>query len=108
MRMSQASPPSPASSLKIAPQILKSVRAEGTDAANTIKTARGSLAIWSLSARIIVASIRTAMQLQSGAWAGEPSITSPPQFLPKMVDHQYTRETVRQFVQDVEKTLSEM
>lgn len=28
--------------------------------------------------------------------------------LPKMIDHRYTRETVRQFVQDAEKTLSEM
>jgi hypothetical protein len=25
-----------------------------------------------------------------------------------MVDHQYTRETVRQFVQDAEKTLQQM
>jgi transaldolase len=48
------------------------------------------------------------MDIQTAALAGAHIITIPPQFLPKMVDHRYTRETVRQFVQDAEKTLKEM
>jgi transaldolase len=48
------------------------------------------------------------MDIQNAALAGAHIITIPPQFLPKMVDHRYTRETVRQFVQDAQKTLAEM
>jgi transaldolase len=81
---------------------------EGNDPATTIRNVRRWLDDWSLSARIIVGSIRTVMDVQSAALAGAHIITIPPQFLPKMVDHRYTRETVRQFVQDAEKTLSEM
>ncbi|GAI71136.1 unnamed protein product, partial [marine sediment metagenome] len=35
-------------------------------------------------------------------------ITIPPQFLYKMADHKYTRETVRQFVNDAQKALEMM
>jgi transaldolase len=48
------------------------------------------------------------MDIQNAALAGAHIITIPPQFLPKMVDHRYTRETVHQFVQDAERTLREM
>jgi transaldolase len=48
------------------------------------------------------------MDIQSAALAGAHIITIPPQFLSKMVDHHYTRETVRQFVQDAEKTLGQI
>jgi transaldolase len=48
------------------------------------------------------------MDIQNAALAGAHVITIPPQFLPKMADHRYTRETVRQFVQDAEKTLEQM
>jgi transaldolase len=48
------------------------------------------------------------MDIQNAALAGAHIITIPPQFLPKMVDHRYTRETVRQFVQDAEKTITQM
>jgi transaldolase len=48
------------------------------------------------------------MDIQTAALAGAHIITIPPQFLPKMVDHRYTRETVHQFVQDADKTLKEM
>jgi transaldolase len=81
---------------------------EGNDPATTIRNVRRWLDDWSLSTRIIVGSIRTVMDIQSAALAGAHIITIPPQFLSKMVDHRYTRETVRQFVQDAEKTLSEM
>jgi transaldolase len=74
----------------------------------TIRNVRRWLDDWELSSHIIVGSIRTVMDIQNAALAGAHIITIPPQFLPKMVDHRYTRETVRQFVQDAEKTLKEM
>lgn len=61
-----------------------------------------------LPARIIVGSIRSVLDIQAAALAGAHVITIPPQFLPKMIDHRYTRETVRQFVEDGEKTLAAM
>src|SRR6266436_3562502 len=81
---------------------------EGNDPATVIRNVRQWLDDWGLSARIIVGSIRTVMDVQIAALAGAHIITIPPQFLPKMVDHRYTRETVRQFVQDAEKTIEEM
>jgi transaldolase len=81
---------------------------EGNDPVLTIRNVRSWLDDWELSSYIIVGSIRTVMDIQNAALAGAHIITIPPQFLPKMVDHRYTRETVRQFVQDAEKTLKEM
>lgn len=81
---------------------------EGNDPAVVIRNVRQWLDDWALSARIIVGSIRTVMDIQNAALAGAHIVTIPPQFLPKMVDHRYTRETVRQFVQDAEKTLAQM
>ena len=81
---------------------------EGNDPAVTIRNVRRWLDDWELSSHIIVGSIRTVMDIQSAALAGAHIITIPPQFLPKMVDHRYTRETVRQFVQDAEKTIEQM
>ena len=81
---------------------------EGNDPATTIRNVRRWLDDWALSARIIVGSIRSVMDIQNAALAGAHIVTIPPQFLPKMVDHRYTRETVRQFVQDAEKTMEEM
>jgi transaldolase len=40
--------------------------------------------------------------------AGAHIITIPPQFLGKMADHKYTRDTVRQFVTDAEKAIEMM
>lgn len=81
---------------------------EGNDPAIVIRNVRQWLDDWGLSARIIVGSIRAVMDVQNAALAGAHIITIPPQFLPKMVDHRYSRETVHQFVQDAEKTLKEM
>ncbi len=81
---------------------------EGNDPAVVIRNVRKWLDEWKSSARIIVGSIRAVMDIQNAALAGAHVITIPPQFLPKMVDHRYTRETVRQFVQDAEKTLEQM
>ncbi len=77
---------------------------EGSDPAIVIRRVRSWLDEWELPARIIVGSIRGVVDIQNAALAGAHIITFPPQFLPKMVDHHYTRETVRQFVQDAEKT----
>jgi transaldolase len=81
---------------------------EGSDPGITIRNVRQWLDVWGLSARIIVGSIRTVMDVQAAALAGAHIVTIPPQFLPKMVDHRYTRETVRQFMQDAEKSMLEM
>ena len=81
---------------------------EGNDPATVIRNVRRWLDDWEFSTRIIVGSIRTVMDIQNAALAGAHIITIPPQFLPKMVDHRYTRETVRQFVQDAQKTFAEM
>jgi transaldolase len=48
------------------------------------------------------------MDIQNAALAGAHIVTIPPQFLPQMVDHRYTRETVRQFMHDAEKSLEAM
>ncbi len=81
---------------------------EGNDPAVTIRNVRSWLDDWELSSHIIVGSIRTVMDIQNAALAGAHIITVPPQFLPKMVDHRYSRETVRQFVQDADKTIKQM
>jgi transaldolase len=81
---------------------------EGNDPTVVIRNVRNWLDQWDCPAQIIVGSIRTVMDIQNAALAGAHIITIPPQFLPKMVDHRYTRETVRQFVQDAQKTLEQM
>jgi len=81
---------------------------EGNDPAATIRNVRKWLDDWSFSVRIIVGSIRSVMDIQNAALAGAHIVTIPPQFLPQMVDHRYTRETVRQFMHDAEKSLEAM
>ena len=76
---------------------------EGNDPAITIRNVRTWLDMWGYTAKIIVGSIRGVIDVQSAALAGAHIITIPPQFLPKMVDHKYTRETVRQFIEDAVK-----
>jgi transaldolase len=81
---------------------------EGNDPAIVIGNVRRWLDDWEYPAEIIVGSIRTVMDIQNAALAGAHIITIPPQFLPKMVDHKYTRETVRQFNRDAEKALEQI
>jgi transaldolase len=81
---------------------------EGNDPAVVIHNVRRWLDDWRLPSEIIVGSIRSVMDIQSAALAGAHIITIPPQFLPKMVDHKYTRETVRQFNQDAQKALEQI
>jgi transaldolase len=78
---------------------------EGGDPATVIQHVRQWLDRWGYESRIIAGSIRSVMDIQVAAVAGADIITIPPQFLAKMVDHRYTRETVHQFIEDAEKTL---
>ena len=81
---------------------------EGNDPALLIRNVRQWLDAWDYTSKIIVGSIRTVMDIQAAALAGAHIITIPPPFLAKMVDHKYTRETVRQFNQDAEKALAQI
>jgi transaldolase len=69
---------------------------------------RSWLSEWGIPSKIIVGSIRTVMDIQNAALAGAHIITIPPPFLSKMVDHKYTRETVRQFNEDAAKALKQI
>lgn len=81
---------------------------EGNDPAIVIRNVRHWLDDWEFPAEIIVGSIRAVMDIQNAALAGAHIVTIPPQFLPKMVDHKYTRDTVRQFNRDAEKALEQI
>jgi len=81
---------------------------EGNDPSTVIRNVRRWLDEWGYAAKIIVGSIRTTMDIQNAALAGAHIVTVPPQFLPKMADHKYTRETVRQFNQDAERALAQI
>jgi transaldolase len=81
---------------------------EGNDPGVVVRNVRTWLTEWGSSSRIIVGSIRTVMDIQNAALAGAHIITIPPQFLPKMIDHKYTRETVKQFNQDAAAALKQI
>jgi transaldolase len=81
---------------------------EGHDPALAIGQVRSWLDRWEFTARIIVGSIRTVMDIQAAALAGAHIITIPPKFLPKMLDHKYSRETVAQFTRDAERAMAQI
>jgi transaldolase len=81
---------------------------EGGNAVEVIKNSVDWLERWKFKSKIIIGSIRSVGDILSAAIAGAHVITIPPQFLGKMADHQYTRETVRQFVNDAQKALEMM
>jgi len=81
---------------------------EGHDAPRLIREAVDWLRDWEYQSRIIVGSIREVMNIQEAALAGAHVITVPPQFMDKLADHRYTRETVHQFVSDAEHALAKM
>ena len=60
---------------------------------------------WGFQNRLIVGSIRSVGDAVNAALAGAHIITVPPQYLVKMADHKYTRETVREFIADAQKVL---
>jgi transaldolase len=81
---------------------------EGGNAPEVIKNSVDWLERWKFKSKIIIGSIRSVGDILSAAIAGAHIITIPPQFLGKMADHKYTRETVRQFVNDAQKALEMM
>jgi transaldolase len=81
---------------------------EGHDAPRLIRQAVDWLRDWEYPSRIIVGSVREVINIQDAVLAGAHVITVPPQFMDKLIDHRYTRETVRQFNQDAEKALAKM
>lgn len=81
---------------------------EGHDPTLTIRNVRTWLTEWAYSAKIIVGSVRTAIDIQNAALAGAHIITVPPPFFNKMIDHKYTRDTVRQFNRDAEKAFEKI
>jgi transaldolase len=81
---------------------------EGGDPAGLIRSFRAWLDAWAMPARIIVGSIRSTVDVQNAAMAGAHIVTVPPQFLAKMVDHQNSRATVRQFNQDADKAAAQI
>ncbi len=81
---------------------------EGNDPAVVIRNVRSWLDMWGYLTKIIVGSIRTVMDVQGAALAGAHIVTIPPQFLSKMVDHKYSRETVRQFNEDAAQTARQL
>jgi transaldolase len=81
---------------------------EGGDAAAVISDAVEWLKMWGYKSRVIVGSIRSVGDIQTAALSGAHIITIPPQFIPKMADHKYSRETVRQFLDDARKAMGMM
>jgi transaldolase len=76
---------------------------EGGDPWELVAMSVDWLESWDYKTRIIVGSIRSVIDIQNAAVAGAHIITIPPQFLSKWVDHKYSRETVKQFMDDAKK-----
>lgn len=81
---------------------------EGGNTPEVIRNSVDWLERWKYKSKIIVGSIRSVGDILSAALAGAHIITIPPQFLGKLADHKYTRETVRQFVSDAKKAMNMM
>ncbi len=81
---------------------------EGNDPATIIRGVCRWLDQWGYAAKVLVGSIRGVLDVQHAALAGAHIVTIPPELLAKMVDHKYSRETVRQFNQDAEKALAQI
>jgi transaldolase len=81
---------------------------EGNDPTVTVRNVRSWLDMWGYTTKIIVGSIRGVIDVQAAALAGAHIVTIPPQFLPKMIDHKYSRETVRQFNEDAGKVAEQV
>ncbi len=81
---------------------------EGGDASRLIRQVAEWLRLWGSPTKIIVGSIREAINIQDAAQAGAHVITTPPQFLDRFIDHKYSRDTVRGFNEDAAKALAKM
>jgi transaldolase len=81
---------------------------EGGNAPEVIRNAVEWLEYWHYKSKIIIGSIRSVADILSSAINKAHIITIPPQFLDKLSDHKYTRDTVRQFTNDAAKALEMM
>ena len=81
---------------------------EGGNAFEVIKNSVEWLERWKFKSKIIVGSIRSVADVLQAALAGAHIITIPPQFLNRVADHKYSRDTVRQFVADAQEALKRM
>ena len=78
---------------------------EGGNAPEVIRLAVEWLERWRYKSRVVVGSIRSVGDVLSAVVAGAHIVTIPPQFLYKMADHKYSRETVKQFLDDANEAL---
>jgi transaldolase len=76
---------------------------EGGDPWELVSLSVEWLENWDYKTKVIVGSIRSVIDIQNAAIAGAHVITVPPQYLVKWVDHRYSRETVKQFMDDAKK-----
>jgi transaldolase len=81
---------------------------EGGNSSELIMNSIDLLENGGFKSEIIVGSIRSVGDVLAAAIAGAHIITIPPQFIDKMADHKYTRETVRQFIVDANQALEMM
>ncbi len=81
---------------------------EGNDASKIIRITADWLTRWGYKSKIIVGSIRRVYDIVEASEAGAHVVTIPPQFLPKLLDHKYSRDTVRGFNQDAQKAMARM
>ncbi len=79
---------------------------EGGDANLVISDTAAWLDYWDYPSEVLVGSIRSVGDILGAAKAGAHIVTIPPQFLTKMADHKYTRETVRQFITDAKNAMA--
>ena len=75
---------------------------EGGNAAEVIRLSVEWLEKWRYKSRVVAGSMRSVGDILNVVTAGTHIVTIPPQFLYKMADHKYSRETVKQFLNDAE------
>jgi transaldolase len=80
---------------------------EGHDPAELIASAARWVERWNYG-KILVGSVRGNLDVQRAAAAGAHIVTIPPAVLDKLLEHKYTRETVRGFNADARKALMDM
>ncbi len=81
---------------------------EGGNPAEVIAHAVAWLTRWNYKSKIVAGSMRSVGDVLTAVTAGAHIVTITPPLLGRMADHKYTRETVRQFVEDAQKSLTLM
>ena len=78
---------------------------EGGNAAEVIMNSVEFVERWKYKGKILVGSIRSVGDALMAIMAGTHILTIPPALISKMADHKYTRDTVKQFVDDAQKVM---